>query len=186
MNEQIKHLYNPLFLYIRKRISYLEDAEDLTQEVFYKLAKSDQEKIKNVKHWVYTIAKNTITDYYRKKKIYTEDITNQFVLEDDNSAMAERELSGCITHFINELPEEYRQIMRMSELENRSQKDIAEQLNMNYITVRSKIQRGRKKIKDVFTDCCTILQGGRGSIIGYQPTNRCKLDKCNTKNKVEE
>ncbi len=81
-----------------------------------------------------------------------------------------------MSSFINELPEEYHHLMNLSELENMSQKEIAQQFDMNYTTVRSKIQRGRKKLKDVFTDCCVILQGGRGSILGYQSKSTCKTN----------
>lgn len=180
MEAQIAQLYNPLFLYIRKRINSKEDAEDLTQEVFLKLSKSDSDKVNNVKSWVYTIAKNTITDYYRKRKLYTtevddvsidEEITNEDVIED---------LTRCITPFINELPEEYRSILTLSEIENVPQKEIAKQLDMNYVTVRSKIQRGRKKLRGVFEDCCSFKQGGKGSILEYHSKSKpdCEKNDC--------
>lgn len=169
LQQQIQQLYNPLFLYIKKRVNNQEDAEDLTQEVFFKLSKSDSSKPENIKSWVYTIAKNAITDYYRKKKVLTEDVDNvEFVdEEEEDNKEAVNGLSSCVVSFINQLPEEYRSIMILSELENMPQKEIAETLGMNYTTVRSKVQRGRRKLKDVFTDCCTVLQGGKGSILGY-------------------
>ena len=176
MEKQIEHLYHPLFLYIRKRINNLEDAEDITQEVFYKLAKSDHSKIKNIKHWLYTIAKNTITDFYRKKKIQINTLEDTLFFEEEDSKVVVEELSGCVSAFIKELPEEYQKIMQMSELENIAQKDIAEQLDMNYVTVRSKVQRGRQRLKHIFTDCCTILQGGKGSILEYE--DNCKDKSC--------
>ena len=178
MEKQIASLYNPLFLYVRKRINRLEDAEDITQDVFYKLAKSDQEQIKNIKHWVYSIAKNTITDFYRKKRIFSDEFTDLPILEDDELNSASQELSECVLKFIDQLPEEYRYIMRMSELESKSQKEIAKQLNMNYVTVRSKIQRGRKRLKQLFVDCCYVEQGGKGSIIGYKENKGCNTNSC--------
>ncbi|MCG8332734.1 MAG: sigma-70 family RNA polymerase sigma factor [Chitinophagales bacterium] len=173
MERQIEQLYKPLFLYVKKKVNHREDAEDLTQEVFYRLASSETNGIKSVKSWVYTIAKNAITDYYRKKRVFTTEVgeipyENEY--EEENAVV---ELSTCVVEFINKLPEEYRSIMILSELEKIPQKEIAEQLNMNYVTVRSKIQRGRKKLKDIFTDCCTIMQGGKGSIIGYKSNRYC-------------
>ncbi len=174
MQKQIELLYRPLFLYVRKRINNEMDAEDLTQEVFYKLAKYKSDKIENIKSWVYTIAKNTITDYYRKKKIITEDV-EPVVIDDkhlDEETVAE--LSNCVAPFINQLPEDYRVIMKLSELEGVSQKEIAERLDMNYVTVRSKVQRGRVKLKELFADCCVVLQGGKGSILSYKRSGGCK------------
>ncbi len=177
MEGQIEQLYKPLFLYVKKRVNNQEDAEDLTQEVFYKLSKSETSKVESVKSWVYMIAKNTITDYYRKKKIPTtnevEEVGYSYELNDENAA---DELSKCVTQFVNELPEDYRSIMLLSELEEIPQKEIAERLNMNYVTVRSKIQRGRKKLKDLFSDCCNVSQGGKGSILDYKIKGDVKKD----------
>lgn len=168
MERQIKELYKPLFLYIKKRVNNQEDAEDLTQEVFYKLSKSTKKDIVNVQSWIYTIAKNTIIDYYRKKKRYTEDVEEIAFTKEEDKESAVEELSRCVLFFINELPEEYRTLMILSEIEGARQKEIAESLDMNYVTVRSKIQRGRKKLKEMFSDCCTIMQGGEGRILDYK------------------
>ncbi len=167
MQTQVEQLYNPLLLYVKKRINSKEDAEDITQEIFYKLSKSDTSDVKNLKSWVYTIAQNTITDYYRKHKVDTVDVEMNPILEEDEGMSAAKELSSCITSYVGMLPEEYRSILTLSELENVPQKEIAERLNMNYVTVRSKIQRGRKKLKDMFSTCCTIIQGSNGSILEY-------------------
>ena len=173
MQGQIEQLYRPLFLFVKKRINNREDAEDITQDVFYKLSKSKTEALENVKSWVYTIAKNSITDYYRKKKPITGELENFAFAEDYSEDNAEKELSECVTSLVNELPEDYRTLMILSELEEVSQKEIAKKMDMNYVTVRSKIQRGRKKLKEMFTDCCTIMQGGKGSILNYVQNSTC-------------
>ena len=172
MKKQIEQLYKPLYLYIRKRINNSLDAEDLIQEVFLKLSKSNIEKVDNVKNWVYSIAKNSIIDYYRKKKIITEDIEN-VVFPETESNDAIIDLSNCIRPSINQLPEDYREIISLSEIEGFSQKEIAKKLNINYTTVRSKVQRGRKKLKVLFTECCTINQGGKGSILDFERNEGC-------------
>jgi len=174
MNTEIAQLYQPLFLYVKKRINKVEDAEDITQEVFMKLSKSSNGKIKNIKNWVYATAKNTIIDFYRKKKILTNEVEDEklgvyFEEETDN----EIELSNCIRFYINKLPYEYKEIMILSEIKEIPQKEIAEKLNVNYTTLRSKIQRGRKKLKKLFTDCCTVIQGGKGSIIDIDQKRNC-------------
>jgi len=178
MQNQIKDLYKPLFLFIKKRVNSFEDAEDLTQEVFLKLSKSNIDAVKNIKSWVYTIAKNTITDYYRSNKRRTEEVSESLFFEGEEKENAVEELSNCcITPFIKQLPKEYHTIIQLSEIEGVSQKEIAAKLDMNYVTVRSKVQRGRKKLKDLFTECCTIIQGGKGSILEFENKNtNCKRD----------
>lgn len=133
----------------------------------------------NLKNWVYTIAKNTITDYYRKKQLDTNSIEEDIFFDHSINEDAGIELGKCVSSFINELPEEYKELMTLSELKEVPQKEIAKQLDMNYVTVRSKIQRGRKKLKELFSDCCTITQGGKGSIIDFQSKNDCdKKSSC--------
>ena len=173
MEKQIEQLYKPLFLYIKKRINNQIDAEDLTQEVFYKLSNSKNENIKNIKSWVYTIAKNSIIDHYRKKKQLTQEIGNIEFQEELSEKDAINELSNCIAPFLNQLPEDYRDIMKLSELDDVPQKEIAERLNINYVTVRSKIQRGRLKLKDLISNCCTVIQGGKGGIVDYKRNRDC-------------
>jgi len=177
MQKQIDQLYKPLFLFVKKRISIQEDAEDITQDVFLKLSKSDIDNIENLKSWLYSIAKNTIIDFYRKKKVQTKEIDDAIYFEDNKDEKTVEELSQCISLFIDELPKEYNLVMRLSDLEEIPQKEIAEKLDMNYVTVRSKIQRGRKKLKNLFSECCTISQGTTGSILDYNRNKGCNGDK---------
>jgi len=173
MEKEIEQLYKPLYYYIKKRINNQLDAEDLTQEVFLKLYNSKSDKVENVKSWLYAIAKNSIIDYYRKKKHFTEEVEDIFIQEELSIEDAVNELSHCITPFINQLPKDYISIMKLSEIENFSQKEIAENLDLNYTTVRSKIQRGRVKLKELISNCCTVIQGGKGGIIDFKKNENC-------------
>ncbi|MBK8504795.1 MAG: sigma-70 family RNA polymerase sigma factor [Saprospiraceae bacterium] len=177
MEKEIEQYYRPLFLYIKKRVDNQLDAEDLTQEVFYKLAKSTNENVDNIKGWVYSIAKNTIIDYYRKKNVHTGEIDTDLMEQNADEDTALKELSNCIVPYVAELPEEYREIIELSELKGISQKQIAEELGLNYVTVRSKVQRGRKKLWETITRCCTVLQGGKGSIMDFECNEDCGDDR---------
>lgn len=173
----IQSLYQPIALFVKKRINNKEDAEDLTQEVFLRLSKSDTDKIRNLKSWLYTITQNTITDYYRKRKLQTEELNEKVIPDFENQVEIVKELSPCIKNFINDLPQDDRQLMQWIELDGIPQKEVAEKLNMNYITVRSKTQRARKKLKDLFTQCCDVQQGAKGSLTDFtQKTNSCETN----------
>ncbi|OUR97969.1 hypothetical protein A9Q86_15385 [Flavobacteriales bacterium 33_180_T64] len=179
MQSQVAQLYNPLLGYVRNRVRNQEDAEDLTQDVFLKLAKSNKDGVDNLKSWVYTIAKNTITDYYRKRQLETNSIEEDVFFDNESKEDAGKELGKCVGAFVNQLPEEYRELMTLSELKDIPQKEIAEQLDMNYVTVRSKVQRGRKKLKELLEGCCSISQGGKGSILGFESKTGCdKTSSC--------
>ena len=176
MEKEIEQYYRPLFLYVRKRVNNQLDAEDLTQEVFYKLSKSENKDVENIKGWIYAIAKNTIIDHYRKKNIPIGEIETDFMEEEQDKGSVLEELSNCIVPYVAQLPEEYREIIKLSELKGISQKEIAKKLDLNYTTVRSKVQRGRKKLKEKITSCCTVITGGKGSIMDYECKKNCDDD----------
>lgn len=170
--------YQSILSFISSKVQNDEDAEDLTQEVFIKLLRSREKgiSINNLQNWLFSIAKNSVIDYYRKKKIIletiNEDNNHDLKYEYDELILTEGQqlrLKVYLKTVIQELPENYRVLIEMSELQGLSQKEIAEELGMNYTTVRSKIQRGRQKIKKAISNCCEIIQGGKGSIIGYRP-----------------
>lgn len=183
--------YQPIFQFISQRVANKSDAEDLTQDVFYKLIQSNQKStaINNQKHWLYSIAKNTVTDYYRKKRLPVSEadwstIDQAMDGEVDGFQLTQQQqtsLNQYLLTLLDTLPEEERQIMRMVELEGFSQKEVAQELGMNYTTVRSKVQRGRHKIKKIISECCEVIQGGKGSIIGYRRIAKtCVIDQCIT------
>lgn len=175
--------YQPIFYFIRQQVSNPIDAEDLTQDVFYKFIRSmEKTVVTNTKSCLYTIAKNIVIDYYRSKKAPLEALEKDVLIDDvhlDDLSLSNEEhlkLKTYLLAIIDELPVKYQQIIKLSELEGVSQKDIAEELGLNYATVRSRIQRGRQKLKKAISDCCEIIQGGQGSIIGYRPTESCTCD----------
>jgi len=75
--------------FIRKRVKRLEDAEDILQEVFYQLAEADRlmKPIDEMAAWLFTVARNRITDSYRKKK--PELLPEFYTDEDFKKARAE-------------------------------------------------------------------------------------------------
>ncbi|NER16566.1 sigma-70 family RNA polymerase sigma factor [Spongiivirga citrea] len=173
MKDNIQSYYKPLFGYINKRVKNSLDAEDLTQDVFLKLSQSDLSGVKNFKHWLFAITRNIIIDYYRKKKLEIRNLEKEFVTETSDNTAIIFELSQCVKPFIKELPQDYAQLLELHEIDGISQKEISEKLNINYVTVRSKIQRGRSKLRALFAQCCQVEKGGRGSILCYTNNTDC-------------
>lgn len=70
IDEVVNQLGSRLKGFIRNRVNSSEDAEDILQDVFYELAEADQlmKPIEQVSAWLFTVARNRITDSYRKKK----------------------------------------------------------------------------------------------------------------------
>ncbi|MBD3224345.1 MAG: RNA polymerase sigma factor SigZ [Caldithrix sp.] len=177
-----KHLLS----YISKRVNNQEDARDILQEVFLKIMKNadvirNEERIKN---WIFRITRNSIIDYYRssQKKLHAlneEELLREVHNDEEESVM---ELDCCIEGFVLKLPQKYRQIITLSELEGKSQKELAQTLNVPYSSLRTTVQRGRKRIKKMLLDCCRIEWDSRGKILDYHRKKKNCTDHVNNVN----
>jgi RNA polymerase sigma-70 factor (ECF subfamily) len=164
--------------YIVKRVNNRDDAQDLLQEVFIKIHGnlSGVDKKENLKSWLFTITKNTIIDYYRKNAQKNNFTPVDHLVDGINEQDFDRtkELEKCIHHFIDQLPGEYREIIIDSEIKGIKQKDLADKYELAYPSVRSRVQRGRARLKEMFLDCCKIELDRRGNILEAVPKpNRC-------------
>ncbi len=134
--------------FIRQRVRVKEDAEDILQDVFYQLAAnySVAEPIENLASWLFTVARNKIIDWYRKRRPqvgltqgtepsnHHDDSTGPLNLEDILFDPAEnpdqlyaRSLVWTeLADALDELPEQQREVFAMHELEGKSFKEIAE------------------------------------------------------------
>jgi len=149
----------------------MEDVNDILQEVFFKIHKHRH----NLPHsnrlssWVFTISRNTLIDYYRKNRVYGELI--DFAQEDNQSELVsnDRSFSECFLPFINFLPQEDRELLEKVDIQGQKQKDLAKELNMSYSGLKSRVQRARNKMKDLFQACCEIKLDSAGYPVGCVP-----------------
>ena len=82
----IKKERRRLLHYIRKRVANEEDAEDLLQEVFYQFVNVMQyDNVEKAAAWLFKVAGNKITDWYRKRKSVSLDKLNGFQFDDDEN-----------------------------------------------------------------------------------------------------
>lgn len=177
-----------LLYFIQRKVSDVDDAEDILQNVFIKIQKSinqlkDDTKLKS---WLFQIANHTIIDYYRRPQTeYNMDYElKQFVTEDDEEN-ANQDIASYLQDFIVLVPEKYRQVMVMYEFQGLKHKEIAEQLNISVSASKSRLQRGRQKLKALLEDCCRFEIDKYGNIVDYEKkkyvVNRNFFEKVATK-----
>lgn len=146
-NERIKNTVQKerrrLFDFIRKRVPKDEDAEDILQDVFYELIESYRlmQPIEQVSAWMFRVARNKITDMFRKKK--PEPLTAQSNPGDEEgerlnladllpdaadgpeAVYARKVMIEAMATALEELPREQREVFVMHELEDKSFKEIS-------------------------------------------------------------
>ncbi|SES23767.1 RNA polymerase sigma-70 factor, ECF subfamily [Gracilibacillus ureilyticus] len=181
-----KKFHQPLKGFVSKRVSDQYIAEDIVQDVFLKIAKShhtlkEDEKISS---WIYNITRNTIIDYYRRKKTMGE-LPVDLVAENKENETLTKELSKCIRPFIKQLPDKYKEAILLTEINGMSQKDLSSHLGMSFSGAKSRVQRGRLKLKELLVACCHIKTDQYGNILDYyEADNDCKSSACESQSSV--
>ncbi len=163
---------NQLQAFIKKRISNQEDVEDILQEVFIKVQKNifSLKETKKCIPWVYQITRNTIVDYHNKnKKNYLNtEISETLSDYDVNEANYSEEIIEGLKPFVDALPEKYRDALIAIDLNGLTQKEYSEQQGISLACSKSRVQRGRKMVKDKLTDCCTFYNDAYGNVFDYK------------------
>jgi len=165
------HICCSLQAFIRGRVSDEADAEDILQEVFLRIHRHlcclpDVDKIDS---WVYQIARNLIIDHYRSRRELAEipeDLPSEVEIPQEDP---ETELARSLKEMIEELPDPYRQALTLNEYQDLDQKEVAEKLGLSLSGAKSRIQRARRMLRDMFLACCHFEMDRRGRILDYYP-----------------
>jgi RNA polymerase sigma-70 factor (ECF subfamily) len=154
-----------VFRYLTRLVGECE-AEDLTQSVMLKVSEGLRgfRGDSNVSTWIYRIATNAALDKLRGKTIQTlsdtelesdaEDVPPDAQTPSVEKTAIREEMNACIREFIERLPENYKTVMVLSELEGFKNDEIAAILGLSLDTVKIRLHRAREKLrKDLGVGC---------------------------------
>ena len=185
--EQLWGLFSErLKSFLMQRVSDEQVADDLLQETFVRIHQrlDSLEDSQRINSWVFRIARNLVIDYYRSAARQAASAADE--LEDraeDNDNLNEI-VAGWLPTMITQLPENYRQAVELYEIEGVPQQQIADELGITLSGAKSRVQRGREKLKSILLDCCTLERDRRGNVIGYvrnEPDRGpCGTDECDS------
>lgn len=174
---------HPLQSYISYRISDPTLADDILQEVFLKIhahieTLGDES---NIESWVYRIARNAVIDAYRKQSsaqkyfanLAAEDVNALPASDDREDMRLHQELAAGLRGMIATLPEKYADALSSVEFQGVSQIELAEKLGISVSGAKSRVQRGRRLLKDMFMRCCHFEFDRYGTIIDCYPVACC-------------
>lgn len=157
--------------YIRTRVRDHAAAEDILQDVFLKahtriVQLQSPEKLEG---WLFLITRNAVADYFRKSKPH-EELPADLAAEAHEPELENAcELRDAFRRMIKELPAPYGQALTLTEFEGLTQKQLAERLGISLSGAKSRVQRGRDKLKEALLDCCRFEFDRRGQIIECAP-----------------
>lgn len=152
--DSYKSYHHSVYLYIYYKIGKDEEAKDLSQDVFLRLM--DYKQIlrpETVKHFIFAICRNLVTDYLRR--FYKAQEVTSYLFDriptctnEVESQIIANNLLTCEWERANQLPEQRRKIYIMSRFENKSSADIAAQLGISSRTVENHLFISRKEIRE--------------------------------------
>ena len=78
------------------------------------------------------------------------------------------EVADCIKMIVANMPEKYRSAIQLTEFAETSQVELARQTGMSLSGAKSRVQRGRRKLKEILLDCCKVEVDNYGNILDYR------------------
>ena len=143
--------YLPLCEFISRYIKDKSVIEDLVIECFARIWENRQTlNIKtSFQNYLVTIVKNSAISYLRKNQFLFSDFENvsNSIMEDETDPLEDVELLNKLHDAINRLPEQRRNILKMSVFEEKSNAKIAEELNITINTVKTQISRSYRFLR---------------------------------------
>jgi len=147
-------------------ISNKQDAEEIIQDVFVKIWKTNTIHT-NFNGFIYKVTRNACLDYLRKKKL-TLNIENNFqqieasinynaLADDSASKIIENELEDAILNAVEYLPEKCKNVFVKSRIEGLSHKEISKELNISTKTIENQITKALKQMRLRLSDFLTLL-----------------------------
>ncbi len=166
--------------FVRRHVADPHAAEDVVADVLLRIHQhlgtvDDHER---VTAWVFRIARNAITDHYRRTARRLDTVDGEVVdalvgdesadgwLDDQGAVLAE--LAGCIRPLVDALPGDYRRALELTDLEGRTQADAARIEGVSVSGMKSRVQRGRRLFAAMVRNCCEVTTDSRGELVDFQ------------------
>ncbi len=157
---------------VRRMIKDPDDVDDLTQEAFIKAynALDTFQFAYNFSAWIYRIASNSCIDFLRKKRFNTISLNQSIGGEDDlyidiptndmtpDVEMISKERKKILNKAIEDLPDNYKEIIKLRHTEEMDYKEIADKLEIPLGTVKAHLFRARKLLYDALKDKKEIIR----------------------------
>jgi len=173
ISEVVKREQSRLRNFIRRRVPDPRDAEDILQDVFYELVEANRllMPIEHVTGWLFRVARNRITDLFRKKR--PESFSDTAVADDDDERLrledllpspdagpdvlyARNVLLDELELAVDELPAEQREVFVAHELEGRSFKEMAAETGVSVNTLLSRkryaVRHLRERLQSIYDE----------------------------------
>lgn len=160
--------------FLARRVPPGVDADDLLQEVFLRVIRhlADVRSTDRPEAWLFQIARNAVRDSLRARQRRdgrTDPLESDLPAPPDlaSDRAAEAELAPCLTAMVERLAEPYRTAITLTSIQGLSQADAARRTGVSISGMKSRVQRGRRQLREMLVACCTIAVDVRGGVSDF-------------------
>jgi RNA polymerase sigma-70 factor, ECF subfamily len=150
------------------------DVDDVLQDVFVRVQRGlpalrDEERLVP---WLYQVARSAVQESARQRARHPlagHEYDEPAVLETEASVVSETGLAEFAAAAISSLPAPYREALTLTELQGITQPAAAKLLGISTSGMKSRVQRGREKLRELLESNCNIALDVRGGVIACEP-----------------
>lgn len=157
------------------------DVDDVLQDVFVRMQRGlgslrEEERFTS---WLFQVARSSVAEHVRGKARHpvpsdaNADVELPAETNEDDDREASRSLSACVSLFVARLPSPYREAVTLVELEGLTAREAAEMVGISVSGMKSRVQRGRAQLREMFDRCCEIALDARGKVTEFSPRKQC-------------
>ena len=171
--------------FVRSRVKDDAAVEDILQRAFLQMhqALRGGKSLDDPHAWVFAVTRNALRDHYRTEKSQTSRVA---AAAEESRVMPEpgvgvdagtaAELTKCVEPLLRGLEQPYRDALQWTAFDGMTQEAASKRANMSLSGMKSRVQRGRTKLRDLFENCCTIEVDARGKPIDATRAGGCSCE----------
>ncbi len=170
-----------LWRFIAQRVPSTE-AEDVLQDTLLRLheAAGSLRDADRAEAWVFSIARRTIADFYRKQDRRPDEMavgrapeapekeSEENLAPYDGEHDVHEEVLSWLRPMAEALPEKYRCPLVMADFEGHTHREVAQELGLSRSGATSRIRRARVKLRERLRDCCEVEFGPEGRAVAFR------------------
>lgn len=158
-----------LLHFLRSRLESPDEVDDLLQELFIRLLQQGNDfcAVRQPRAWLYRVARNALIDRQRTKKSFVE-LPAELPSAEVQQAAIEL-MESCVWRNLEALSAEDREIIRQCDLLGLRQKDYAQQKGLSLPATKARLQRARRKLRDLIVHNCQVRFDESGRVCCHKP-----------------
>lgn len=158
-----------LLAFILSRGVEPDDAEDIAQDALTKalVRGGGPDDPSRLSSWLYQVVRNAIADHWRRRRPtepLSEELASERLSSDDRG-----HLLGCLEPFLARLDPAEAEALRLADAQDRPQAEIASLMGLSLSGAKSRIQRARAKVMQMYRECCAVQLDRKGRLVDHQP-----------------